>query len=60
MAAQGSHQTEKRLCVGLLAHVDAGKTTVSRPAEKPAENRLYGRSDAVFAVSRAVVPDRVL
>ena len=29
MAAQGSHQTEKRLCVGLLAHVDAGKTTLS-------------------------------
>ena len=29
MAAQGTNQTEKRLSVGLLAHVDAGKTTLS-------------------------------
>ena len=27
--AQGTERTEKRLCVGLLAHVDAGKTTLS-------------------------------
>ena len=29
MNAQGTERTEKRLCVGLLAHVDAGKTTLS-------------------------------
>ena len=29
MNAQGTERMEKRLCVGLLAHVDAGKTTLS-------------------------------
>lgn len=29
MNAQGTERTGKRLCVGLLAHVDAGKTTLS-------------------------------
>ena len=29
MNAQGTERTEKRLCMGLLAHVDAGKTTLS-------------------------------
>ena len=29
MGGQGSQQEQKQLCVGLLAHVDAGKTTLS-------------------------------
>ena len=46
MAAQGSHQTEKRLCVGLLAHVDAGKTTLSEAMLYQAGViRAFGRVD---------------
>ena len=46
MNAQGTERTEKRLCVGLLAHVDAGKTTLS-------EAMLYrgGRDPYVLAAS---------
>ena len=29
MGTGGAHQPEKRICAGLLAHVDAGKTTLS-------------------------------
>ena len=46
MAAQGSHQTEKRLSVGLLAHVDAGKTTLSEAMLYQAGViRAFGRVD---------------
>ena len=46
MAAQGSHQTEKRLCVGLLAHVDAGKTTLSEAMlYRAGVIRTFGRVD---------------
>ena len=46
MAAQGSHQTEKCLCVGLLAHVDAGKTTLSEAMLYQAGViRAFGRVD---------------
>ena len=29
MGASSEHQPSKRVCAGLLAHVDAGKTTLS-------------------------------
>lgn len=37
-----------------------GPAALHRSAEKSAQNRLYGRFVAVFALSRAVVPDGVL
>ena len=38
--------TEKRLCAGLLAHVDAGKTTLTEAMLYQSENlRAMGRVD---------------
>ena len=46
MAAQGTNQMEKRLNVGLLAHVDAGKTTLSEAMLYQAGViRAFGRVD---------------
>ena len=46
MNAQGTERTEKRLCVGLLAHVDAGKTTLSEAMLYQAGViRAFGRVD---------------
>ena len=46
MGAQGTERTEKRLCVGLLAHVDAGKTTLSEAMLYEAGViRTFGRVD---------------
>lgn len=46
MNAQGTERTEKRLCVGLLAHVDAGKTTLSEAMlYRAGVIRTFGRVD---------------
>ena len=46
MAAQDANQIKKRLCVGLLAHVDAGKTTLSEAMLYQAGAiRAFGRVD---------------
>ena len=46
MNGQTTNQTEKRLCVGLLAHVDAGKTTLSEAMLYAAGAiRTFGRVD---------------
>lgn len=46
MNAQGTERTGKRLCVGLLAHVDAGKTTLSEAMlYRAGVIRTFGRVD---------------
>lgn len=46
MNAQGTERTEKRLCVGLLARVDAGKTTLSEAMlYRAGVIRTFGRVD---------------
>ena len=46
MRAQETDQTKKQLCVGLLAHVDAGKTTLSEALlYKTGVIRAFGRVD---------------